>query len=78
MENLQVKFQTNKITIRWLKILKLFESDRSCSLQEISYKTHISTRTIIKEIKDIKLCFGESIEITSNNSGYLFNKSRIW
>lgn len=74
MKNLQVKFLTNKNTIRWLKILKLFESARSCSLQEISNKTHISTRTIIKEIKEIKLYFGESIAVKTNNLGYIFNE----
>lgn len=74
MEKLQWGFLTNKITKRWLLILSILERERTCSSQDLSKKTELSSRTIIKEIKDIRGYFGETIELTTNNAGYTFNE----
>lgn len=71
---LQLKFVTNKVTARWLLILNILERKRNCSSQEISKKTQLSSRTIIKEIKDIRDYFGDTIELSTNNTGYLFHE----
>lgn len=73
---IQLKFVTNKVTARWLLILNILERERNCSSQEISKKTHLSSRTIIKEIKDIREYFGNTIEISTNNIGYLFHENQ--
>lgn len=72
MENIQLKFLTNKITVRWLSILKILERERNCSVQKIATITQMSDRTIVKEIKHIRDYFGDTIKITTNNLGYLF------
>lgn len=74
MENLQLKFLTNKQTIRWLSILDILERSRTCSAKEMSEHTHISTRTLIKEIKNIREFFNDTIELTTSNTGYTFKE----
>lgn len=74
MENLQLRFLTNKQTIRWLSILDKLERGRSCSAKQMSDSTRISTRTVIKEMKDIREFFGDTIELTTNNVGYTFKE----
>lgn len=77
MDNLQFEFLTNKVTKRWLTILDFFEKHRLCSSQEVSEVTQISVRTILKEIKDIREYFGESIELNANNLGYQFEEKNF-
>lgn len=74
MKNLQLKFITNKITVRWLTILNVLERKRSCSSQEITEFTQLSTRTIMSEIRDIREYFEDAIELTTNNMGYVFKE----
>lgn len=74
MENLQLRFLTNKQTIRWLSILDRLERERSCSAKKISEDTNISTRTVIKEIRDIREFFSDTIELSTSNSGYTFKE----
>lgn len=74
MKKLQLRFVTNKVTARWLLILNILERERNCSSQELSQKTQLSSRTIIKEIKDIRDYFGNTIELSTNNTGYLFHE----
>lgn len=74
MRNLQIRFLTNKVTIRWLTILNVLERNQTCSLNQISKVTQLSTRTIIKEIQDIRGHFGDAIELSNNNVGYVFTE----
>lgn len=74
METLQLRFLTNKTTVRWLTILNVLERNRSCTAQQISELTQLSNRTIIKEMRDIRDYFGDSIELITNNSGYVFEE----
>lgn len=69
-----MKFLTNKITVRWLTILNVLERKRNCSSQQITEFTQLSTRTLINEIKDIREYFEDSIELTTNNMGYVFKE----
>lgn len=70
MNSLQGKFLTNKITIRWLKILNILERIRPCSAREISTSTNLSSRTVIKEIQAMRNYFKDSVVISTSNMGY--------
>lgn len=75
MEKLQVIFLTNKVTARWLLILNILERERNCSSQDLSKKANLSSRTIIKDIKDIREHFGNTINLSTNNVGYIFTRN---
>lgn len=72
MKNLQLLFLTNKEAFRWLTILNILERTRTCTAQRISERTNITTRTLIKDMQGIREFFDHSIELTTSNSGYLF------
>lgn len=75
MKSLQGRFLTNKITIRWLKILNILERIRPCSAQEISTLTNLSSRTVIREIQSMRNYFKDSIVISTNNMGYMLSET---
>lgn len=72
MKNLQLLFLTNKAAFRWLKILNILERSRICTAQIISERANITTRTLIKDMQEIRYFFDQSIELTTSNRGYSF------
>lgn len=74
MENLQLKFITNKVTIRWLKILDMLERLRVCSSKQIADSLKIGIRTISTDIREMREHFGSSVEISSEYVGYFFKE----
>ncbi|MEB8401535.1 helix-turn-helix domain-containing protein [Enterococcus casseliflavus] len=74
MENLQLKFITNKVTIRWLKILDMLERSRVCSSKQIADSLKIGIRTISTDIREMREHFGSSVEISSEYVGYFFKE----
>lgn len=74
MENLQLKFITNKVTIRWLKILAMLERSRVCSSKQIADSLNIGIRTVSTDIRQMREHFGSSVEISSEYVGYFFKE----
>lgn len=74
MEHFHMELLTNKVNIRWLKILYAFERRNELTTVELSNITEATTRTVISDISDIKDYFGEAIFIYSRNSGYRFSE----
>lgn len=75
MKNMQMRFLTNKSTIRWFTMLNMLERIKICSVNELSETMGTSTRTIINDIRDIRSYFKEDIQIESTNAGYVFLES---
>lgn len=75
MKEFQLNFIMNKQTVRILRILNKFEHHASTTLNNLSEVLNIPTRTIIKDIQEIKNIFNESIDLSTSPSGYHFNVS---
>ncbi|GKS54823.1 hypothetical protein IGJ83_002777 [Enterococcus pernyi] len=75
MREFQLNFIMNKQTVRILRILNKFEHHASITLNNLSEVLNIPTRTIIKDIQEIKNIFNESIDLSASPSGYHFNVS---
>lgn len=70
MQAFQQKFIMNTASIRWLKLLNAFEEQTTLPIKELASLTNSSTRTIIRDISDIRNYFGQTITIESSQSGY--------
>lgn len=74
MRELQLKFVTNTITERQLRILDIIEKEHLFTINNLSKELNISKRTIIKDINDMKIYFENTASFTSKNTGYVFNE----
>lgn len=73
MKEFQLKFITNKQTIRLLKILFSFQSRSELTLKDLAEITNSSDRTTLTDINRIKEIFSKSIHLKSTYNGYIFN-----
>lgn len=74
MRDIQLVFVSNRTTSRLLKILSVFERDRSITIRELANDMSVTERTVANDIKEIRTYFGESITLTSGNSGIVFEE----
>ena len=72
MRELQMKFVTNTATIRWMRILDLFELEPLCSTRALAKASSSTTRTIVTDITDMKSHFKDALHIDSSHKGYIF------
>lgn len=73
MKEFQLRFITNKQTIRSLKILSALQSNSDLSLKELAKITDSSDRTTLTDIQRIKDYFSTSIILEAKQySGYTF------
>ena len=72
VKNLQTHFVTNAATLRWLRILDIFEENPVCSTKTLAEVSNSTSRTIVSDINDLKLHFGDSVSIESSHRGYVF------
>ena len=75
MKDFQLKFMTNKETVRWLKILHAFERTPTRSVKELAQITKSTSRTIIADITSIRQYFRQSILIENTTAGYFFKET---
>lgn len=73
MRALHLNFLLDKRTIRFLKILSAFEGKANYLLRELSEATEINERTLLVDIKNIRLHFDGCLEIESTHAGYQFH-----
>lgn len=69
-----MKFVMNTVTARRLKILNRIEKNCFFTIKELSTELFISQRTIIKDIRELKIHFGNSASFISRNTGYYFRE----
>ena len=72
MRTLHLSFILDKRTIRFLKILSAFEGKSDYLLRDLSEVTEINERTLLVDIKNIRLHFDGCVEIESTHAGYQF------
>ena len=70
MKDFQLRFITNKETIRWLKILNAFERSANQSTKELALLTASSSRTIVADITEIRERFADTFYIEATPFGY--------
>lgn len=70
MKDFQLRFITNKETIRWLKILNAFERSANQSTKELALLTASSSRTIVADITEIRERFAGTFYIEATPFGY--------
>lgn len=75
MREFQLNFIMNKQTIRIFRILNKFEHQSSIALNDLFEVLNIPTRTIIKDIQEIKNIFNGSVDLETSPSGYHFRIS---
>lgn len=74
MKNFQLNFITNKSLVRWLQILDELEKNSICNANRLANITNSTTRTIGKDIYQIRSYFQKTISIQSTHNGYLFKQ----
>lgn len=74
MKDLQLKFIVDPTTIRWFRILNLFERTQKATKGQLAKLNEVSERTILTDINKLKEYFSDSAQIVSTNNGYLFEK----
>lgn len=74
MRDLQLKFITNTITERWMRILNVIEQQNMFTIVGLSQQLGVSKRTILKDVSELKNYFEESAIFESNTSGYFFKE----
>ena len=74
MKDFQLKFITNKETVRWLKILHAFERKAIRSVKELAQITTSTTRTIVTDMQEIRAFFRHSVTIETATVGYVFKE----
>jgi hypothetical protein len=73
MRALHLNFLLDKRTIRFLKILSAFEGKSVYLLRDLSEATEINERTLLADIKNLRLQFEDCLEIEGTRIGYQFN-----
>ncbi|MBO0462089.1 MULTISPECIES: helix-turn-helix domain-containing protein [Enterococcus] len=74
MRELQLKFITNTITERWMRILNVIEQQNMFTIVGLSQQLGVSKRTILKDVSELKNYFEESAIFESNTTGYFFKE----
>ena len=75
MRELQLKFITNTITERWMRILNVIEQQNMFTIVGLSQQLVISKRTILKDVSELKKYFEDTAIFESNTSGYFFKET---
>ncbi|MDY4306863.1 HTH domain-containing protein [Enterococcus mundtii] len=55
MRELQLKFITNTITERWMRILNVIEQQNMFTIVGLSQQLGVSKRTILKDVSELKI-----------------------
>lgn len=76
MRDLQLAFISDRTTTRLFKILSIIERKRFFMIGELAERIMVTERTIASDMKYIRDYFGESIELTSGNSGVMFSEKK--
>ena len=74
MRELQMKFVTNTATIRWMRILDLFELEPLCSTRSLAKASSSTTRTIVTDITDMKSHFKDALQYRFVPQGLHFHR----
>jgi len=74
MRELQLKFITNTITERWMRILNVIEQQNIFTIVGLSQQLGVSKRTILKDVSELKTYFEKSAIFESNTTGYFFKE----
>ncbi|MBW9323878.1 HTH domain-containing protein [Enterococcus casseliflavus] len=74
MKDLQLKFVVSPTLVRWLKILNTLEKKTVTTRGMLAHSNNVTERTILNDMKKLKVYFYESIQIVSTNNGYDFIK----
>lgn len=77
LKTFQLNFITNKPLIRWLQILNEFEKNTCCNANDLAILTESTSRTIGKDICQIRDYFEDSITIESTHQGYVFKQLKL-
>lgn len=77
LKTFQLNFITNKPLIRWLQILNEFEKNACCNANDLAILTESTSRTIGKDICQIRDYFEDSITIESTHQGYVFKQLKL-
>lgn len=72
MRDLQLSFISNRTTSRLFRILSIIERSRLFTIGELAKKIQVTERTIASDVKYMRDYFGESIKLSSGNSGIMF------
>lgn len=76
MRNLQLAFINNRTTARLFKILSIIEHKHVFRIGELAEQIQVAERTIANDMRYMRDYFGESIELISGNSGFVFNEKK--
>lgn len=76
MRNLQLAFISNRTTSRLFRILAIIERKRIFTIGELAEKIQVTERTIANDMKYMRDYFGESISLSSGNSGFIFDEKK--
>ncbi|MGM0155632.1 hypothetical protein IGK30_003499 [Enterococcus sp. AZ178] len=76
MRDLQLAFISNRTTSRIFRILATIERKRYFTISELAKRIKVTERTIASDLSSIRDHFGESIELTSGNSGFVFEENK--
>lgn len=72
MRTLHLNFLSDKQNIRFLNILALFEGRSEYTIRTLAKATGINERTLLVDIKNLRIHFIDCLEIESTYSGYHF------
>lgn len=76
MRDLQLAFISNRTTSRLFKILSIIERNRFFLIGELAERIQVTERTIANDVRYMREYFGESIELISGNSGFVFKEAK--
>lgn len=76
MRDLQLAFISNRVTSRLFKLLSVIERNRFFTIGELAEKIQVTERTIANDVKYMRDYFGESITLSSGNSGFVFEEKK--
>lgn len=72
MRNLQLQFINDRATARRFQLLDILEHEQFVTTQYLAKKLGASQRTIMSDIQELKIHFGESVDFKADSSGYRF------
>lgn len=77
MRDLQLQFIHDRSTARRFQLLDTLEREQFVTTHYIAKKLDVSQRTIMSDIQELRMHFGESINLKADSSGYRFNENDI-
>lgn len=75
MRELQLKFISSAVTVRWLRILNVIEQEQNFTIINLSERLEVSQRTLITDIGHLKLHFEQSACFTYQSNRYTFKET---